>query len=74
MNDAIKAANSADKFTGEDGVIAFRLNGKGMITGHRHSFADFDVAGIFTKLTNEDYDKAVELARGFQNERRAPTQ
>ena len=39
-----------------------------MNSGHRHSFADFDVAGIFTKLTNEDYEKTVELARGFQNQ------
>jgi hypothetical protein len=66
MTEAIKASNSADKFTGEDGVIAFRLNSNGMNTGHRHSFSDFDVAGIFTKLSNEDYEKAVELARGFQ--------
>lgn len=68
MDEAIKASNSADKFTGEDGVIAFRLDNKVANSGHRHSFADFDVAGIFVKLTNEDYEKAVELARGFQNQ------
>jgi hypothetical protein len=68
MNDAVKASNSAEKFTGEDGRIAFRLNVKGMNSGHQHSFPDFDIAGIFTKLANEDYEKAVELARGFQNE------
>jgi hypothetical protein len=66
MNEAIKAANSADRFTGEDGEIAFRL--KGNLSGHQHRFSDFDVAGIFTKLANEDYEKAVELARGFRNE------
>jgi hypothetical protein len=68
MNDAIKAANSADGFTGEDGIIAFRLNVKGANSGHSHSFPDFDVAGIFSRLANEDYDKSVELARGFQNQ------
>ncbi|HSQ23139.1 MAG TPA: hypothetical protein VLN44_01950 [Pyrinomonadaceae bacterium] len=68
MNDAIKAANSADKFTGEDGEIAFHLNAKGINSSHQHRFSDFDVAGIFTKLANEDYEKAVELARGFQNQ------
>jgi hypothetical protein len=67
MNDAIKAANSAETFTGEDGEIVFRLDVKGINSGHQHRFSDFDVAGIFTKLANEDYDKAVELARGFQN-------
>ena len=68
MNDAIKAANSADKFTGEDGEIAFRLDAKGISSSHQHKFSDFDVAGIFTKLANEDYEKTVELAREFQNE------
>jgi len=69
MNDAIKAANSAEKFIGEDEKIAFRLDNKGtIISSHQHGFSDFDIAGIFTKLTNEDYEKAVELARGFQHE------
>lgn len=68
MNDAVKAANSADKFTGEDGEIAFHLNAKGINSSHQHRFSDFDVAGIFTKLANEDYEKTVELARGFQNQ------
>jgi hypothetical protein len=67
-SDAIKASNSADKFTGEDGQIVFRLVSKGTNSVHQHSFADFDVTGIFTKLAAEDYDKAVELARGFQGE------
>jgi hypothetical protein len=67
-SDAIKASNSADKFTGEDGQIVFRLISKGTNSVHQHSFTDFDVAGLFTKLAAEDYDKAVELARGFQGE------
>ena len=68
MNDAIKAANSAEQFTGEDGKIVFRLNIKGFSSGHQHGFSDFDIAGIFTKLANENYEKAVELARAFQNQ------
>lgn len=68
MGDAIKAANSADKFTGEGGAIAFRLNRKGNNSGHHHSFSDFDVAGIFERLATDDYEKTVELARALQNE------
>ena len=68
MNDAIKAANSAEQFTGEDGKIVFRLNIKGFNSGHQHGFSDFDIAGIFTRLANENYEKAVELARAFQNQ------
>ncbi len=68
MDDVIRAGNSAEKFTGEDGEIVFRLVSKGINSVHQHSFADFNVAGIFAQLANEDYDKAVELARGFQRE------
>jgi hypothetical protein len=30
--------------------------------------ADFDLNGIFRDLADQDYDRAVELARGFQGE------
>ncbi|HEX5704824.1 MAG TPA: hypothetical protein VFX97_16615 [Pyrinomonadaceae bacterium] len=68
MGDAVKAANSAEKFTGEDGKIAFRLNRNGINSSHQHGFSDFDIAAIFKKLANEDYDKTVELARAIQHE------
>jgi hypothetical protein len=68
MDDVIRAANSAEKFTGEDGEIVFRLVSKGINSVHQHPFNDFNVAGIFAQLANENYDKAVELARGFQRE------
>ena len=67
MGDAITAANSAESFTGEDGQIEFRLLTKGANSGHQHGFGDFDVAGIFTQLAHEDFDKAVTLARNFQS-------
>ena len=68
MGDVIKAANSAEQFTGEDGQITFSLVSKGMNSIHQNSSPDLDVAGIFSKLAEEDYDKAVELARGFERE------
>jgi len=67
VGDAITAANSANGFTGEDGKIAFGLVTHGVNSGHEHSIRDFDVAGIFTRLAGEDYDKAVTLARNFQD-------
>jgi len=66
MDDVVRAANSADKFTGEDGEVVFRLISKGTNAVHQHPFTDFNVAGIFAQLASEDYDKAVELARGLQ--------
>jgi tetratricopeptide (TPR) repeat protein len=66
--DAVKAANSAEGFTGEDGMMVLTFQSKGQSSVHTSDVADFDVEGIFKKLANEDYDRAVELARGFQGE------
>ena len=66
--EAIKAANSAEGFTGEDGLIRLAFQTKQMSTIRSSTVAEFNVAGIFAELANEDYDRAVELARGFQRE------
>ena len=66
--DAVKAANSSEGFTGEDGVLRFSLQTKSMTTMRSSSAADFDVSGIFTELTKDDYNRTVELARGFERE------
>jgi hypothetical protein len=66
--DAVKAANSAEGFTGEDGVIRIGLQTKGMSSLHSSSAQDFDVSGIFGELAKEDYNRSVELARGFERE------
>ena len=64
--DAVKAANSSDGFTGEDGTLTVSL-----VTNYRTSLRsksapDFDVAGIFSALAKDDYSRAIELARGFE--------
>ncbi len=66
--DAVKAANSTERFTGEDGVLALAINGKSQLSYRKDGVPDFDIEGIFGKLANDDYDRAVELARGFQGE------
>lgn len=66
--DAVKAANSSEGFTGEDGEIVLKFQSKGQSSVSTHDVADFDVAGLFWKLATTDYEKAVELARGFQGE------
>jgi hypothetical protein len=35
---------------------------------HTNSVSEFDLDGIFRDLATRDYDRAVELARGFQGE------
>lgn len=66
--DAVKAANSAERFTGEDGLMILKFQSKGQSSVHTSTVAEFDLDGIFRELANEDYDRAVELARGFQAE------
>jgi hypothetical protein len=66
--DAVKAANSAEGFTGEDGEIVLKFQSKGSSSVHTSDVPDFDLEGIFKDLALQDYDRAVELARGFQGE------
>ena len=66
--DAVKAANSSEGFTGEDGEIVLRFNTKRTGSVHTSDVPEFDLEGIFRDLANQDYDRAVELARGFQGE------
>src|SRR5205823_787820 len=66
--DAIKAANSAESFSGEDGRIIIGLQTKGMNSIRANGAPDLDVAGVFTELAKEDYTRAVDLARGFERD------
>jgi hypothetical protein len=66
--DAVKAANSAEGFTGEDGVLRVSFFTKAISSIHSSSAQDFDVSGIFGELAKEDYNRTVELARGFERE------
>jgi hypothetical protein len=66
--DAVKAANSAEGFTGEDGLLRISLRTKTIGTIRSSSVQDFDVSGIFTQLALDDYNRTVELARGFERE------
>src|SRR5215216_2653103 len=66
--DAVKAANSAEGFTGEDGKLVMKYDSKGHRSIHSSGVPDYDLDGIFRDLAARDYDRAVELARGFQAE------
>ena len=66
--DAVKAANSAEGFTGEDGIIVLKFSAPKQSSVSDHSAAEFDVGGIFRLLADRDYERAVELAKGFQGE------
>ena len=67
-SDATKAANSAETFTGEDGILRVTLLSKGMSSIRTSSARDFDVTPLFSDLAGEDYNRTVELARLFERE------
>ena len=66
--DAVKAANSTEGFTGEGGSITQMMKSNGQISVNPLNVPDFDIEGLFAALANEDYERAVQLARGFQGE------
>jgi hypothetical protein len=66
--EAVKAANSAESFTGEGGAIRLTMSVKGLLMTKSDDVPDFDLQGIFARLANVDYDRVVQLARGFQGE------
>jgi hypothetical protein len=68
VGDAIRAANSAEGYTGEDGMMRMALRTKQTSSTRSSSAQDFDVTGIFGELAKEDYNRAVEVARGFEHE------
>lgn len=54
IDDAIRAANSADSFSGEDGELVFGVRVKGMHYARSNPVPDFDVGGIFGAFATED--------------------
>lgn len=66
--EAVKAANSAEGFTGEDGALNIVFQIKGYSSANDNQEPDFDIKGIFGLLANDDFNRAVELAQGFQGE------
>jgi hypothetical protein len=66
--DITKAANSAEGFTGEDGAMRVSLITKGTSSIRSSSSGEFDVTGVFSELAKDDYDRTIELARGFEKE------
>jgi hypothetical protein len=66
--DAVKAANSTEGFTGEDAVLTQTIRTTDAIRVSPNAVPDFDISGIFGKLASDDYDRIVQLARGYQGE------
>lgn len=66
VGEAVRAANSAEGFTGEDSRLMLRLQTPNMTSMQTHSTENFDVPALFRALTKEDYQRAVGLAQNFE--------
>jgi hypothetical protein len=66
--EAVKAANSATEFTGEDAQLVSRFVTPHGATTTNFDVESFDVNGIFGLLARDDLYRAVELAKNFTTE------
>jgi hypothetical protein len=68
LNEVVKAANSADAYTGEDSRISSRLQTKMMVVMANSTAEDFDLLAVFRHLARADLLRAIQLAKTFTGE------
>ena len=65
VNEAIKAANSNDDYSGEDSYIQSGVRAKNFASLNNSSVESFDLQGLFRLLAKEDMNRAVQAAKSF---------
>jgi hypothetical protein len=68
LGEVVKAANSAEGFTGEDSRVTSRLQTKFMVVMNDANAPDFDLLAIFRHLARADLLRAVQIAKTFAGE------
>ena len=66
--EAVKAANSAEGFTGDDGRVGAQLQTRSMAMVTNASAEDFNLLGAFRALARDDFLRSVEMAKSFTGE------
>lgn len=69
LDEAVKAANAAEKFTGENVQLHFSM--LATISGVKISSVgaeDFGLVGVLRSLAKEDLYRSISLAKGFKND------
>jgi len=66
--EVLKAANSAEGFTGEDSTVSAALRAKQMVMVTNAPAEEFDLVGLFRSLAKDDFNRSIELAKGFSGE------
>ena len=68
MLEVVKASNSAEGFSGEDGRLVLQLKAKTMTSIRTSTVDEFDLPVVFRKLSQENATQAIEIARSFEGE------
>lgn len=68
LTEAVKAANGAETFTGEDGQISAMLRTRNMAVATATASNDFNVGEVFGALASEDFYRSSELAKNFSSD------
>ncbi len=66
--EATNAANSTEGYKGEGGEIFTTINTRSQILRKTEAVPDFDIRGIFSDLTSDDYDRTMQLASGLRRD------
>ena len=68
LAEVVKAANSAEGFTGEDSRISARLQTKFMVLVTNATAEDFDLLVVFRHLARADLLRVIQIAKTFTGE------
>lgn len=68
MHEAVKAANSAENFTGENVQLTFPLWTKSGPKFPSIGGEDFGLSGVLRSLTKDDLYRSIDLAKSFKND------
>jgi len=68
MAEAVKAANSAEKFTGENVQIRSAIVSKSGVKISSVGGNDFGISGVLRSLAKDDLYRSVDLARNFKRD------
>jgi hypothetical protein len=68
MGEAVKAANSAEKFTGENVQLRFAIVSTSGLKISSVGGEDFGLSGVLRSLTKDDLYRSIDLAKSFKND------
>ena len=68
LNEAVKAANGAENFTGEDSRIISMLRTPQMVVFANATAPEFDLLAAFRPLAKNDLFRAIQIAKTFTGE------